>query len=70
LKDEEPLKKLLEEVRFNPEGMTFYDYTLLKLALPKPKLFNSEFINAEIEKLNDYRNQIRSYPKQVHHHLH
>ena len=56
-------KKVLEVLQINPEGMTYYDYKVVRLALPQPRVFNAEFVAAEVERLNDHRNQLRAYPK-------
>ena len=56
-------KKVLEVLQINPEGMTYYDYKVVRLALPRPRVFNAEFVAAEVERLNEHRNQLRAYPK-------
>ena len=45
--------------------MSFKEFKLLKSALPKPKLFNVEFIISQQNKLNEFRSQLRQIPKEV-----
>lgn len=47
-KDEENFKRILEEIRLNPESTTYYDHKALRVALPKPNLFNNDFIQGDV----------------------
>jgi hypothetical protein len=58
--EDPPLRKLLADLKFSPDRTTYLDHRLIRLALPRPKLFSQEFIAAEVEKLNEFRGQMRS----------
>lgn len=45
--------------------LTFKDFKMIKSALPKPRLFNIDFIFTQQQKLNEFRNQLRQLPKDV-----
>lgn len=43
---EEPLRRLLNEMDFISERMTYYEHRMIRQALPVPKTFGPEFISS------------------------
>ena len=58
-------KILLECLRIDDKILKYSDYCSILSAIGRPKLFNQDFINEEINKLNDVRNHMRSVTSQV-----
>ncbi len=52
-------------IDLDAKKMSLKEFKMVKLALPKPKLFTIEFVTIQQNKLNEFRSQLRQIPKDV-----